>query len=209
MKPHLVSLLLWCVAGGAVPAAAQTFEVTPFVGSETSGSYPVENPSTVTAFRADAGKMYGAFFDYTVVGNLQAEFEWAHNPTTYSAQDALSGQYSRAFATSIDQYQFGALYYLRDPGIAWRPYVAISLGFTHDSNSGDNPGRTAAGFGLGGGVRYALSSHVGIRGDARWMPTHGSDGMSSLCDEFGNCYPTVVRNYLQRFDVTIGLTVGL
>jgi hypothetical protein len=196
-----------CVAGDGDPATAQALEVTPFIGYETSGSYPLENPTTVEAFRADAAKMYGAFVDYSVAGNVEVELEWAHNPTTYSAQDALTGQYSQAFATSINQYQLGALYYLRDRGNAWRPYVAGSIGFTHDSNSGDNPGRTAIGFGLGGGVTRALSTHFGLRADVRWMPTFGSDEMSSACDDFGNCYPTTFHHFLQRFDIAIGLVV--
>jgi hypothetical protein len=207
MKRYAIGLALLCVGGTSFPASAQKFDVTPFVGYETSGSYPIENPTTVEAFRADAGKTFGAFFDYWITSNIQAEFQWAHNPTTYSGQDAVTGQYSQAFTTRIDQYQFGALYYVRDSGNAWRPYLAGSVGFTHDSNSGDNPGRTAAGFGLGGGVTYELSSHFGLRGDARWMPTYGSNGIGNVCDEFGNCYPSTVRNYLQRFHVVLGLTI--
>ena len=207
MKLHVVCMAVVCVLGPAVTVVAQTFEVTPFVGYETSGSYPVENPTTASAFRAEAGNVYGVFFDYPVLGNLQAEFEWAHNPTSYSAQDPVSGQYSTAFSTRIDQYQFGALYYLSDAGIAWRPYVAASVGFTHDSNGAANAGRTAAGFGVGGGITRAVSRHFAVRGDARWMPTYGSNGTGSYCDEFSGCYSTMVRNYLQRFDVAIGLVI--
>jgi len=205
----MIGLALLCVGGTALPASAQKFSVTPFVGYETSGSYPIENPTIVEGFRADAGRTFGAFGDYAVTDNLLAEFQWAHNPTTYSEQNTQTGQYSRAFTTRIDQYQLWALYYVRDPGNAWRPYVAGSVGVTHDSNSGANPSRIAAGFGLGGGVMYEFSRRFGLRADARWMPTSGSNTMGSVCDDFGNCYATPVRNYLQRFNVVLGLTVGL
>jgi hypothetical protein len=207
MRRHAICLALLWVGTGALRASAQQFDVTPFVGFETSGSYPLENPTTVGALRADAGKTFGAFFDYRIISNVHAEFQWVHNPTTYSGQSMLTGQYSQAFTTTIDQYQFGALYYFRDSGNTWRPYVAGSAGFTHDSNTGNNPSRMAAGFGLGGGVTYEFSNHFGLRTDARWMPTYGSNGTGSTCDEFGNCYPAMVRNYLQRFHVAIGLTI--
>ena len=46
-----VTLLLAAlgVAGVTDHAGAQTIEVTPFTGYETSGSYPLPNPTTVQA----------------------------------------------------------------------------------------------------------------------------------------------------------------
>jgi hypothetical protein len=203
LRPLCIALA--CMAGSGAPAMGQTVAVTPFVGYETSGSYPVENPTTVGAFRADAGKVYGTFVDYALPGDLQLELEWVHNPTTYSAQSTAGGQYREAFSSQIDQLQLGALYYLRDPSFAWRPYVAAGLGFTHDSNGGNNPGRTALGFGVGGGVTRNLAAHFGLRGDMRWMPTYGSEDANVLCDEFGDCSRT--HHYLQRFTVVVGLIV--
>ena len=105
MKRYAIGLALLCVGGTSLPASAQKFDVTPFVGYETSGSYPVENPTSVGAFRADAGKTFGAFFDYWITSNIQAEFQWAHDPTTYSAQDMLTGQYSQAFTALPRRYR--------------------------------------------------------------------------------------------------------
>jgi len=204
----LARLLLLC--GMLVwpwPAEAQNLEVTPFAGFESSGSYPLENPTTIEALRADAGGTYGVFVDYHVMENVQAEFYWVGNSTTYSQQDAGTGQYGEAFTTSINQYQFGVRYHLRDRGNRWRPYFAGSLGFTHDSNGGNVEGRTAAGFGLGGGIDYQPSRHIGIRWDARWMPTYGSQGMGSVCDDYGECYQAPVNNYLERFHIMLGLSI--
>ena len=99
--------------------------------------------------------------------NVQAEFYWVGNSTTYSQQSTTTGQFGQAFNTSINQYQFGALYHLRDRDHAWRPYLAGSLGFTHDANDGVAPNRIAFGVGLGGGVKDEPSRHVGLRDDAR------------------------------------------
>jgi outer membrane protein W len=207
MSPPAAMLTVLSVLAAIAPAEAQTIEVTPFVGYESSGSYPLQNPSAVQGLRADANQTHGAFFDYRLMQNVQAEFYWVSNSTTYSQQSADTGQYGEAFKTHIDQYQFGALYHLRDRDNTVRPYLAGSIGFTHDSNDGGAPNRTAPGFGLGGGIKYEPSRHFGLRGDARWMPTYGSAGLGTYCDEFSGCYSATVRNYLQRFNVTIGLIV--
>jgi hypothetical protein len=52
--------------------------------------------ATVGALRADAGRAFGAFFDYRIISNVHAEFQWGHNPTTYSGQSTLTGPW---FAT--------------------------------------------------------------------------------------------------------------
>ena len=138
--------VLW-VTGSLIPIHAQTIEITPFVGYESSGSYPLQNSTDVQALRADAGRTYGFFADVRLMQNVQGEFYWIGNPTTYSQQSASTGIYGNAFDSRIDQYQFGALYHLRDRDHSWRPYLAGSLGFTHESNGGVAANRTAFGVG--------------------------------------------------------------
>jgi Outer membrane protein beta-barrel domain len=207
MRAHAVGLAVLLAAIGSHAVAAQTLEVTPLVGYETAGSYPPENPATVQRLRADAARTFGVMLDYPITDDMQLEFEWLDNPTAYSAQDAVTGQYSPAFESRIDQYQFGGLYFLRGQTSSWRPYIAATIGLTHDANGGDTPGRTAFGFGVGGGVKYPISRYFGLRADARWMPTYGSSGTAEECDEFGNCYPMAAPNYMQRFNVALGLTI--
>jgi hypothetical protein len=163
--PALAAAVWMAACVGRV--AAQTLEITPFAGYESSGSYPLQNPAAVQAMRADAGRTYGFFADYRLMPNVQAEFYWVGNSTTYSRQSTATGQYGEAFRTQIDQYQFGALYHLRDRDHAWRPYLAGSLGFTHDSNGGVTPNRTAFGVGL---VAASSSSPPGT---SDFVPTRG------------------------------------
>lgn len=204
-------LVMLYLSAARTRANAQTVEITPFAGYETSGSHPLDNPTDVQALRADGGNTYGTFFDYAVTKNIQAEFLWASNPTTYSQQETDTGQYTQAFNTRIDQYQFGALYLLRDNTNTWRPYLAGSLGFTHDSNHSDNVGRTTFGATLGVGIKYRLSKHIGIRGDARFMPTHGSEGppytLCSRIKDVERCSQVTAHNYLQRYNFTLGLII--
>jgi len=222
MKTHAVPAFVFAlVAATAAPAAAQRIEVTPFVGWETAGSYPLPNDPTTQALQADAQATYGFALDYAFTRNIEAEFLWADNPTTYSAQSTDTGAFSEAYKSRIDQYQFGALYLFGDNATALRPYMVVSMGFTHDGNSDVAPGRSAIAFGAGGGIKYAFSRHFGFRGEARWMPTYGNSSLGTFCDYGGDlgygydpyyggygggCYQDTVHNFLQRFNFTVGLT---
>src|SRR5258708_31854621 len=76
--PLLVMFVLCFVA--ISPAFGQwhdfkKWEVSPFVGFETSGSYPVTNSFTIDRLRVDSGLSYGTFIDYSLTENSQARSE--------------------------------------------------------------------------------------------------------------------------------------
>src|SRR5262245_32854257 len=89
---------IWIVAGfilpfGAASANAQygsdKWEITPFVGYETSGSYPLSSHTigvNVNDLRVNGATSFGTFIDYSLSPNAQAEFMWDRNLTSYSAQ---------------------------------------------------------------------------------------------------------------------------
>ncbi len=207
---------------GVYTNAQGKFEVTPFIGYETSGSYPLDVLSNtggplalVDNLRVNDALSYGSFLDYNLSENFQLEFMWDRNNTSYSAHDITTLQYFKAYNSDIDQFQFGGLYMLRGSEHRLRPYVAASLGFTHDSNGslaatgstpvGTTPNRTEFAYSIGGGVKYYLSRHVGLRGDIRFLPTYGSSSNGEYCDPFFGCYTAKVHNYLDRGNFVGGL----
>lgn len=198
----------------AIPASAQQrFEVTPFVGYETSSSYPVTvgNTGNQTApidnLRVNSSTAFGGFFDYGLTENFQPEFMWNRNNTSYSAHDILTNSYFSAYHSRVDQFQFGGIYMFRGSEYKLRPYAAASIGFTHESNSNLTPNRTAFAFSLGGGVKYSLGQHFGLRGDIRYLPTYGSSSDTTYCDPYFGCYPTTVSNYLNRVSMVGGIVI--
>jgi len=211
--------VLACLVACA-PANAQWYrdkwEVTPFVGVETSGSYPLTptlNTVLVSELRASTGVSYGTFVDYSITTNAQFEFMWDRNPTSYSELQPPNPNYVKAYNSDINQYQFGALYMLFGPEHKWRPYIAGSVGFTHESNSplaggttsGATPNRTDFSFGLGGGVKYSVSKHIAFRGDARYMPTYANSSLQQYCDPFYGCYTANGSNYQHRGNFVAGV----
>ena len=193
----------------AISTEAQgKFEISPFAGYETSGSYPLSEitsggpSSLVDRLRVNDALSYGAFLDYNLTENFQAEFMWNRNNTSYSAHDITTLDYFKAYNSNVDQFQFGGLYMFRGSEHRLRPYGAVSFGFTHDSNSPITTGftsvsdRTAFAWSAGGGVKYYLNRHVGLRGDIRYLPTYGSSSDQPYC--YFGCYVATVRNFLNR-----------
>ena len=205
------TLILFLFTSHSIQAQGR-FEVTPFAGYETSGSYPIsvfasngEVAAPINKLRVNDALSYGTFLGFNLTENSQLEFMWDRNNTSYSARNALTGDYFKAYDSDIDQYQFGGLYMLRNSEHRLRPYIAGSLGFTHDSNSNGTPNRTEFSYSIGGGVKYYVNRHVGFRGDARFMPTYGSSSNATYCDPFFGCYSAKVSHYLNRGNFVGGI----
>jgi len=183
------------------------WEVTPFVGWETSGSFPVENSATVDSFRVDQGISFGSFVGYNFTDSFQFEAMWNRNMSSFDEHNVATGLYTTAYNSNIDQFSFGIDWAFRSPEKKLRPYVAGGLGFTHDSNSGGNPDDTEFSYSIGGGVKYYFSRHFGFRGDVRYMPSYANSTPTEYCDPFGNCFEALQRNYISRGNFTAGLII--
>ena len=139
--------------------AQERFEVTPFVGYETSASYPIfvmagpVGTGPVDRLRVNGSTAFGGFFDYSLTENFQPEFMWNRNNTSYGAHEIVTDSYVSAYHSIIDQYQFGGLFMFRSSEEKIRPYVAMSVGFTHEFNGNNTPNRTEFSYSLGGGVK--------------------------------------------------------
>jgi Outer membrane protein beta-barrel domain len=208
--PLLLMLVLSLVATSSAFGQwsdAKKWEVSPFVGYETGGSYPVNNSFTIDRLRVDGGLSFGTFIDYSLTENSQAEFMWDRNNTSFSERDAATGTYSKAFNSDFDQFSFGFLYMLKNSERKLRPFIAGGIGFSHESNSGGNPNRTLLAFNLGGGAKYELSRHFALRGDLRWLPSRANRTPAVQCDIFGNCFQQNVSNYLQRVNFSGGVVL--
>jgi opacity protein-like surface antigen len=188
------------------------WEISPFIGYETHGSYPIDStssnvdqvPPTVDRIQVDGGMSYGAILDYGINQNLQFEFLYARNPTTYSQHDYTTDVTTPIYDSTVNTFQWGALMQFRaDQKL--RPYIAGGLGFVHESNSNLNANRTAFAYNIGGGTKYFLTDHFGVRGDLRYMPTYGNSGQGVQCNYFGQCYQATVRNYEKRVNFSGGI----
>lgn len=210
---------MWLLVGltclmTSAPVSAQSYgrerwEVTPFVGYETNGSYPLNPTSTtvtVNNLRINGATSFGTFIGYSFTPNAEFEFMWDRNLTSYSVQPTPGAAYMKAYNSSVDQYQFGALFTILGEEHKWGPYIAGGLGFTHEFDSGGNAKRLDFSYSIGGGVKYEITRHVGFRGDARYMPTYANSSLALYCDPFFGCYTARVSHYQHRGNFVAGLS---
>jgi opacity protein-like surface antigen len=201
-------VLLTCVLATGRPALAQgKWEVAPFAGYETPGSFLVttnQTTGTQANMHAVGGGAYGGFLDYNFLGPLGFEAQWDHNATTFSVQNA-DGSYSKVNDSNVDAVTFGVRFMFRQDNKKVRPYGSVGLGFTHDANNDNVPSQTHFAFAAGGGVEYFPTRHFGLRGDARLFSVLEGTTLGLECDIFNNCFEANVHAYLKRGDFIGGL----
>ncbi len=163
------------------------------------------NDTRTDRLRFKDGPSYGVAFGYNFTPSLQWEFWWDRNNTSVSRHDRSSGTLTKLFSQSVDQYQFSGLYHFRSPNSTLRPYVVGGLGFTRLSPDGNFASATKFALNLGGGVKFLPVRHVGLRFDARWLPTAVRSDPALFCDQFGFCFTSQKPVYLHRFNFTSGI----
>jgi hypothetical protein len=158
------------------------FDFTPFIGYRTSISFPLEphvsgtNPGVVV----DASPSYGASFGVRLQEDGLVELRWARQDSFIRSQDVsppiprqrvlldqFHGDFSREY--TVDEW---------DP---WaRPFVLLSVGATHIASTTDS-NFTRFSFGIGGGVRFYPSRHVGFKIQAEWLPVLVDPQVAFIC----------------------------
>ena len=203
--PLLVTILLCLLVARPL---AQNVEVTGHVGGQFNGGLDL---STSLFRRIEVGNStnYGVTAGYLLGERYGIEFQWNHTKADTVAQPAGGGSDIKVFSLNMDQYMGNLLFHFADREAKLRPFAFVGLGASDLSpdRSGVS-GATRFAFSLGGGAKYNLSKHFGLRGQAKWSPTYitSTDG-GYWCDPFwGGCWVVGNDHYLHEFDVTGGIT---
>ena len=158
------------------------FDFTPFIGYRTSASFPIEphvsgtNPRVVV----DASPSYGASFGVRLQEDGLVELRWARQDSYVHSQDvSLPIPRQRVI---LDQFHGDfSREYIVDEWRPWaRPFVLLSVGATHISASTEG-NFTRFSFGIGGGVRFYPSRHVGFKIQAEWLPVLVDPQVAFIC----------------------------
>ncbi|MGH9710066.1 MAG: outer membrane beta-barrel protein [Candidatus Acidiferrales bacterium] len=201
--------ILGCGASAAL-AQSRNIEITPFGGAKLGGKIAVNSPNTDNIL-IKSSVDYGALFDYGFWDTFQAEFMWNRQPTSLSAHNPNDGTVAKLSNINLDAYQFGILYNFRDTQAKVRPFFGAGVGFTHFGKATDSQGQSILPFGnrlsynIGGGVKYYFDRFVGLRLDARWMPSRTTTGQGVVCDQFGQCFQSLIHNHANQFPINLGL----
>jgi hypothetical protein len=159
------------------------FDFTPFIGYRTSMSFPVEphvtgmNPRVVL----DASPSYGVSFGVRLKNEDDlVEIRWARQDSYVHAED-ITPQPPRQ-RVILDQFHgdFSHEGLIEDWPSWAKPFVLASIGATHVSSS-TNINFTRFSFGIGGGVRFYASRHLGFKIQAEWLPVVMDPNVAFIC----------------------------
>lgn len=197
-----------CVTLLQLTAFGQNIEITGHVGGQFNGGLDL---STSLFRRIEVGNStnYGITAGYLLGERYGIEFQWNHTQADTVAQPVGGGSDIKVFSLNQNQYMGNFVFHFTDRDSKLRPFAFFGLGASDLSpdRSGVN-GTTRFAFSLGGGAKYNISKHFGLRGQAKWSPTYitTTDG-GYWCDPFwGGCWVVGEDHYLHEFDVSGGIT---
>lgn len=199
---------------GVPPAQAQhqlhEFEVTPFGGVRFGGEIDL-NTADVDYLPIHSSANYGALLDYTIWPGFQAEFLWNQQPTFLGVHSVSTDTTLHLTSADLTTYNWGFNYSFRSPESKLRPFIAAGLGFTHFA-AGQYSSRNFLDFGnrfsynFGVGAKYFFTDHVGLRMEARWLPSRTTAGTGQYQDPYtGFVYPVATHNHAEQGSADIGI----
>jgi opacity protein-like surface antigen len=102
---------------------------------------------------------------------------------------------------TLTQLHGSAVYRFGPDNARLVPFVTAGAGAAFLS-ADDVEGETKFAWTLGAGLKWFVTERVGVRLQARYVPTLLNDESSDFCDPFGFC-----QGSLQQFELTGGVTL--
>jgi opacity protein-like surface antigen len=179
-----------------------TFEITPFVGFMTGGSF--EEPINGTELDVDDDTGLGIFL------NLVADVPERQYELFYTKQSSVV-EGGAPLDLDIQYLQIGGTVgYPQSRHVI--PYFGVTVGaarFTPDLPGLDD--ETKVSFSVGGGVRFPITDHIGIRFDARAFITLLEDDSEIFCvsePPSGACLIKPKSDTFLQYMGSLGVTFG-
>jgi len=189
---------------------AQKIEVTGYGGGQINGGLDL---STTLFQRIEVGNgaNYGVILGYLAGEHAGIEFQWNRNQADTTAEPLGGGPGVKIFTLNSNQYMGNFLLHFKPREARMRPFVFFGLGANHlsaDRNGVDSTTKFA--WALGGGAKYNIGKHFGLRGQIRWAPTYITTTTTGgyWCDPiWGGCWVSGETHYLFEGDFTGGITL--
>ena len=188
MRPLVLALLVALGVAAPLPARAQTWEVSGFIGVTPSADLD-RLASGLDQLSIRDGFTWGAQAARLFTPHWAAEAMWTEQSSALEIGTADGT--ADLFNITIGQVQGNVVYYFGRPDARLRPFAFAGLGasFFH---AADVPSETKFSWGFGGGVKYFPWEGRGFRVHFRYMPTALNDeDAGDFCDPFGFCQGTL------------------
>jgi hypothetical protein len=188
-------------------AFAQNVEVTGYVGGKFTGG--VDLSTTIfDRVEVDNSANYGISLGYLLGEHAGVEFQWDHASADTRLEPRTGGPSIKIFSLNQNQYMGNFLFHFKEREAKLRPYMFFGLGASSLSPDREHvEGITRFAFAVGGGAKYNIGKHFGLRGQARYAPTYLTTTTEGFwCDPiWGGCWTVGDDHYLHSFDITGGV----
>ncbi len=182
-------------------AMALMFEVAPFVGYRFAGTFDIDS-SDCSEVTADPSLAYGITVGYIFDDTYELEIMWSRQDTELKGSGGLLTEETHLTDAYFDQYQFNGLIHFRSEGDWFRPFLLVGLGLSYLNPRGDVSGSVNFSFSLGGGVKFYLGRHLGVRLQGRYAPTYLSSSTTVACHLPGACAVATEGDFVHQGEVT-------
>jgi hypothetical protein len=195
-------LLRACTATGVLllgPALpAQATDILPFVGLRFGGdlgTQPGNGVTGPTSVTIDSSVSYGGVIDIPYSQSRSVELYYSRQPTKLSGSSTVGDVTMSVLHVGLVDTLPSA-----DQQLSW-----LLIGtFGATELSARNGSATRPSIGLGGGIEWMATEHIGLRGDLRALLTFsGSGGGSASCG--GGCSVNFHGSLVAQGEVSVGV----
>ena len=209
MRMKLLRAAIFLTVAAAPAAWGQKgVEITPFVGGQFNGGLDL----STTLFRnidVQNGMNYGLSAGYLLGKHGGIEFTWSRNHVDTLVQPTSGGADVKVFRLNSNQFLGYYVLHFNDRDKRMRPFLLFGAGITNlaPDRSGVSS-ITRFTWAFGGGLKYSLSQHVGVRFQGKWSPVYINTITNGVwCDPFwAGCWSKGDTLFLHQLDGTAGLT---
>jgi opacity protein-like surface antigen len=202
---HLLffAAMLWILAVVPGVASASNYEITPIFGYTFGGEF--QDSVTGTTLDVKDNPNYGIILDINTTPDAQIELYYSVQPTQLKADNGLFTG-NPQFDLDIHYIHLGGTYGVGTEKL--KPYVVASVGATYmDPKGTGHNSETRFSMSLGGGVKYFLTEHIGLRLEGRGFGTVFGDSAAAFCAN-GACAIALKGDLFLQFIVNAGVIIA-
>ena len=199
------------IGTGPVTKASRdpVLEITPTIGWRWGGTTSESVTSYIEKIGIPSTLSWGLTVEYVITPWGSLEALWSHQDTTLTAKFTAGnvGFDDKLSHLNVDTIQIGGMWMSGDASNKARLYFDVLLGVTILTPSPEFNSISRFSASVGGGIKYYLGDHFGLRLGARWLPVYINSSASggSTCDPVYGCYTWYGTNYLSQGDAYGGL----
>ncbi len=185
-------------------------EITPAAGWRFGGTTAEPATGAVETVTIPDSLSWGATVEYAFSSWGSIEALWSHQNSELRASftaSAAAGLEPKIAHLSADTLQIGGMWMSGDASSRARLYLDLLFGVTLLTPSPGLTALTRFSASVGGGVKYYLADHFGLRLGARWMPVYvnPAEGAYESCGDATGCVTYYGKSILSQADAYGGL----